>query len=259
MLQPKFSRLGFREQRDYNLDAATTECLSLVREPVATTRTRHNRESYIMFILDPIHRPGSLVLIRNRVLCLFILILSTAACAQEELLNKLVGRILVIRNFYTEPLLRYDASGHIKHRALSGDWTTAQFKIEKASLNDKGFVLTGKRVAVGYNERKDDITFYQLEPLTIKVEDLPPDTLTQQKLDELIHQIFVVLKDEPETVPEYWRDLVLGNVVADKNEKGHKVYRLKSDPPLKQRRLPAQWLGRPGLQHGIVWRCKMRR
>src|SRR5205823_10631646 len=40
---------------------------------------------------------------------------------------------------------------------------------------------------------------------------------------------------EPETVPEYWRDLVLGNVVADKDEKGHKIYRLKSTPPAKER------------------------
>ena len=184
-----------------------------------------------MFVLDPIHRSGLLVLIRNRFLCFLILILSTAAFAQEELLNKLVGRILVIRNFYTEPLLRYDGSGHIKHRALSGDWTTAQFKIEKASLTNNGFALDGKRVAIGYNEKKDDITFYQLEPLSIKVEDLPPDKLTQQKPDELTHQIFVVLRDEPDTVPDFWRDLVLGNVVADKDEKGHKVYRLKSDPP----------------------------
>jgi len=187
-----------------------------------------------MFILDPIQRLGSLVPIRNRILCCFILILSSAAFAQEDLLNKLVGRILVIRNFYTEPLLRYDSSGHIKHHAQTGEWTVAQFKIEKASLTDNGFVLEGKRIAVGYNHKEGSVAFYALDPLAIKVEDLPSDTLTQQKLDELTRQIFVVLRDEPETVPEYWRDLVSGNVVADKDENGHKIYRLKGTPPPKQ-------------------------
>jgi TonB family protein len=155
--------------------------------------------------------------------------------AQKQLLkDKLVGRILVIRNFYTEPLLRYDSSGHIKHHAQTGEWTVAQFKIEKALITDNGFVLEGKHIAVGYNHKKDSIAFYELAPLTIKVEDLPPDTLTQQKLDELTHQIFVVLRDEPKSVPDYWRDLVSGNVVADKDENGHKIYHLKGTPPPKQ-------------------------
>jgi TonB family protein len=172
---------------------------------------------------------------RKRFLCPLMLILSTTSLAQEQLLkDKFVGHILVIRNFYIEPLLRYDASGHIKHSAQSGEWTVAQFKIEKVSLNANSFALQGRRIAVGYDQKKDSVTFYQLDPLTIKVEDLPPDTLTQQKLDELTHQIFVVLRDEPETVPDYWRDLVSGNVVADKDEKGHKVYRLKNSPPFKQ-------------------------
>src|SRR5947207_14212228 len=133
---------------------------------------------------------------RNCIVTFLILILSAVgAVAQEQLVkDKFVGRILVIRNFYIEPLLRYDGSGHIKHHAQTGDWSIAQFKIEKRSLSKNGFTLKGKRIAIGYDEKKDSVSSYQLESLTIKVEDLPASALTEQKLDELAHQIFVVLR-----------------------------------------------------------------
>jgi|tagenome__1003787_1003787.scaffolds.fasta_scaffold20975202_2 TonB family protein len=166
----------------------------------------------------------------------FILTIGTfPALAQspEQLLKaKFVGKILVIRNFYVNQTLRYDAFGQIKGHPDKGEWTIAQFNIEKVRLGSDGFELDGKRVAIGWNTKKESVAFFNIQPLTIKVEDLPSTTLTASKLDELAHQIFVVLRSEPDSVPDYWRDLVSGNVVAEPDAKGHKSFRLKDRPDM---------------------------
>jgi TonB family protein len=164
----------------------------------------------------------------------FILTIGTfPALAQspEQLLNdKFVGKMLVIRNFYLEPVLRYDASGQIKGHLNKGTWTIAQFKIEKARLGSEGFELDGRRVAIGWDSKTQSVAFFNIQPLTIKVEDLPSNALTESKLDALANQIFVVLRSEPDSVPDYWRELVSGNVVAEPDGKGHKRFRLKDRP-----------------------------
>jgi len=168
---------------------------------------------------------------RNRLMRLSIIVFFgiAGALAQDQLLkDKLVGKTFVICNFYSEPLLRYDASGNIRHHAQTGDWTTAYFKIEKESVSSSGLELKGRRLALGYDKKKDGLVFFSLEPLSIKVEDLLAGSLNEQKIDELAHQLFVDLKSEPDRVPDYWRDLVSGNVAIDIDEKGHKSYRLKN-------------------------------
>lgn len=69
-----------------------------------------------------------------------------------------------------------------------------------------------------------------MDGLSIKVEDLPSASLTASKIDQLARQIFVVLRNEPDTVPDYWRALVTGNVVAETDAKGHKTFRLRNGP-----------------------------
>lgn len=171
---------------------------------------------------------------KRLLLTAFILsVAAVPALAQnpEQLLkDKFLGKMLVIRNFYLDPLLRYDASGRIKHRAIKGDWTLAQFKIDQVRLHNDGFELNGKRIAIGWDNKKESVAFFNIEPLTIKVEDVPSTALTESKLDGLANQLFVVLRNEPNTVPEYWRDLVTGNVVAETDAKGHKTFHLKDHP-----------------------------
>lgn len=64
----------------------------------------------------------------------------------------------------------------------------------------------------------------------MKIEELPSIALTESKVDELANRIFVVLRNEPDTVADYWRALVTGNVVAETDTKGHKTFHLKNRP-----------------------------
>ncbi len=147
----------------------------------------------------------------------------------EQLLkDKFLGKLLVIRNFYLDPLLRYDASGQIKHHAIKGDWTLAQFKIDKVRLHSDGFELQGERVAIGWDNKKQSVAFFHIQPLLMKIEELPSTPLTESKVDELANQIFVVLRNEPDTVADYWHALVTGNVVVETDAKGHKTFHLKN-------------------------------
>jgi TonB family protein len=168
---------------------------------------------------------------KRLVLTALLLTFSTfPALAQspEQLLkDKFLGKMLVIRNFYLDPLLRYDSSGQIKGHPNQGAWTIAQFRIDKVRLHNDGFELEGERVAIGWDNKNQSVAFFHVQPLTIKVEDLPSTALTDSKLDQLAKQIFVVLRNEPETVPDYWRALVTGSVVAETDAKGHKTFRLR--------------------------------
>ncbi|HVH86262.1 MAG TPA: hypothetical protein VM912_06025, partial [Terriglobales bacterium] len=153
------------------------------------------------------------------------------AAAQEQLLkDTFLGKLLVIRNFYLDPQLHYDGSGYLKGAAQSGEWTIAQFKIKKVLLRSQGFELQGQRVAIGWDKKTNTVGFFDIQPLSVKVEDLPSAALTADKINQLANQIFVVLRNEPQTVPDYWRDLVSGNVIAETDAKGQKTFRLKNSP-----------------------------
>ena len=143
--------------------------------------------------------------------------------------DRFVGRRFEIRNFYSGSHLRYDGSGHIKHSAEKGDWTIAQFRVERVKARAADFELSGSRIAVVYDERKDRVNFSTLDALDIKV-DLPAAAITESKLDELTNEIFVDLKKEPDKVPDYWRDLVSENVASEIGKDGKKTYRLKDIP-----------------------------
>ncbi len=173
-------------------------------------------------------------MVKRLLLAAFLLTFAASpALAQnpEQLLkDKFLGKMLVIRNFYLDNQLRYDASGLVKGHPEMGAWTIAQFKIDKVRLHNDGFELQGERIAIGWDTKKQSVAFFNLKPLSIKVEDLPSAALTSSKIDQLAQQIFVVLRNEPQTVPDYWRELVTGNVVAKIDSKGHKTFRLRDRP-----------------------------
>lgn len=67
----------------------------------------------------------------------------------------------------------------LRPRAFAGAWITifcasrwgndgTKIRYPSWLLGWSARALDGKRVAIGYNEKKDDITFYQLEPLSIR-------------------------------------------------------------------------------------------
>lgn len=160
-----------------------------------------------------------------------LFLLSIPGFAQEQLLkDRFLGKMFVIRNFYSESRLHYDSLGHIQQSAKPSDWTTAQFRVEKVKVRATEFELSGSRLALVYDEKKDAVVFSKLGGVELKV-DLPAAAITESKLEELIREIFVSLKKEPDTVPAYWRDLVSGNVETEIGKDGKKTYRLKSLDP----------------------------
>jgi TonB family protein len=156
-------------------------------------------------------------------------LVSVHAVAQEQLLrDAFVGKAFYLRNFYSDDSLRYDESGQPKHSSPHGHWTTSQFAIDKAECKDDHFDLIGRRVALAFDRKEDKVTFYNLGRLQVRV-DRDKGSITPEVIDQLKQAMFVDLKTEPEQVPEYWRDLVTGNVEAETKD-GHKVYSLKNKP-----------------------------
>ena len=189
--------------------------------------------------LTPAFTMTSRKTMRSAFFAVFVfLLLSTHGLAQEQLLkDRFLGKMFVIRNFYSESRLHYDESGHIEHSVPKGDWRSAQFRVEKVKASAAEFELSGSRLALVYDQKKDKETFVNLGGMEIKV-DLPAAAITESKLEELIREIFVSLKKEPDTVPAYWRDLVSGNVETEIGKDGKRSYGLE-DIPRRDPALPS--------------------
>lgn len=182
---------------------------------------------------------------RRPFLLLFILpllISITAAQTAEQLLNnKFAGKLLILRNFYSAESLHYNQSGVLENHSDSGSWTLAHFQIQKVRLTKSDFELQGKRIALGWDQRADKVAFFALGPLKIDVK-IPEALITEEKITALDKVIFVNLKQEPDQVTDYWRDLILGNVNATVQKDGKRHYQIKGMPQLAEQLKPHEAL-----------------
>lgn len=160
-------------------------------------------------------------------ICALLTLLASGFTQEQLLKDRFVGKTFVIRHFYSDLVLDYDPFGRILQTPRIGTWTVAQFRVEKVKIRPSDFELRGSRMALIYDQKKDVVVFSKLSDQEIKVK-APPAAITESTLNDLTGEIFVSLKQEPQAVPDYWRDLVSGNVESEKLENGTKIYRLKT-------------------------------
>lgn len=150
------------------------------------------------------------------------LFLSIPSLAQGQDINQHLrsqyqGRILVLRGFQANDVLRYDSSGSPSN-ANSGDWTTDGFvQVNDIRLSDDRLIIKAQRMAV----IRPDTNQFELRPLGrakdkgkkgIRVEinaDPGMHNPSAEQIDAILSKIFLTAQDDlADSVPDYWKPCV---------------------------------------------------
>ncbi len=118
--------------------------------------------------------------------------------------------VLLLRGFYQDPLLRYDASGTLKHRGDTGPWTTAFIYIKSFDLKDDKLRIQGKRVVQIFDRKKRCFQPNKTDlPVVLEVDVDPASIGTTDAIQKSLASIFIGAHESLKSlVPEYWRSVL---------------------------------------------------
>lgn len=118
-------------------------------------------------------------------------------------LEKYVGKAYIIRHFYQDSKLEYDADGTVTGTPHPGVWTHARVLIKKAETTAKGIRISGRRAGDIFNKQADRLVTTQLHgdvTIEISLSKVDPETT-----EAVLHKVFVMSADELiAEVPSYW-------------------------------------------------------
>jgi TonB family protein len=140
---------------------------------------------------------------------------------ERHLRDKLQGKTLFIRNFYSGSQLDYDSSGMLRSGSAPGDWTVdGAVQITDVHLSAKRLKIQARRVWLGWvgntglgslhnpkNDEKEQKEEKEAQALLIDI-DLGSEA-TPDKTDMLLSKVFLTAEDNfADLVPEYWKPCV---------------------------------------------------
>jgi TonB family protein len=144
---------------------------------------------------------------------------SQTSAVEQQLRDRDQGKVFVLRGFYSDYHLRYDATGQ-PERATHGDWTTDGFVLVKdIQVSSDHLTIHGKRMLVvatdkgfAFGDAGDSKKLKKAEKdassLKIEAEFVPGGSLFEQA-DLTLAKIFLTPDDKlSDLVPEYWKSCI---------------------------------------------------
>jgi hypothetical protein len=129
---------------------------------------------------------------------------------EARLRAEMVGRVAVLRNFYKDDDLAFDAEGNLIGNGKTGSWTYyARVEVYSLSLNQDALIIKGDRNVLQWELSAREFRNYTLDdhPVRIAIR-VTPDS-TEGSLESAIGRVFVT-RDAPlsDFVPDYWKEIV---------------------------------------------------
>ncbi len=115
-------------------------------------------------------------------------------------------RVLLIRGFYQDSQLHYDATGQLTKSARPGSWTTAFVYINSLDIDNGKVILKTSRVVQIFDSKKQVLAGTRTKmPVVIEIE---ADATNEAAVRQLLDKIFID-RQEPlaQLVPDYWSPL----------------------------------------------------
>lgn len=126
---------------------------------------------------------------------------------RQKIEKQIGGKSLILRNFYSEDSLRYDATGAILGAPAIGPVTLASMEIRKVRVDESEIDIEGPRVGLKYNDDAGSFDRVPLpeQPVHITIERDPEGD--KDSYDSALFRIFARSIDPPliGTMPDYWR------------------------------------------------------
>ncbi|HSS97009.1 MAG TPA: energy transducer TonB [Terriglobales bacterium] len=149
--------------------------------------------------------------------CLMVLACPVPTLAQSNYASDL-GRYLsdhykkkvfLLRNFYFNDKLRYDAIGAPIGQVQPGLWTVSGIiRIDRISVKDDRIEITAKRMVLAIDKDKK-LDYAQTDRDASIVIESGPQNLTSDKADAILSRVFLVDQDHFEAlVPMFWKPCI---------------------------------------------------
>ena len=134
---------------------------------------------------------------------------------EQQLKNALLGKSVMIRNFYTDPKLVYDSSGNLIKGGESDCWLRGQFQVQKVKLRDGKLMLEGDRLIGEYKPKTKELTLARLkEKVKIEIQ-LDPSHEDLASVSTLLAKVFLTKNDKLEDlIPTAFTKVGEGNRVT---------------------------------------------
>ncbi len=116
-------------------------------------------------------------------------------------------RVLLIRGFYQDSQLHYDATGQLTKSARPGSWTTAFVYINSLDIDNGKVILKTSRVVQIFDSKKQVLAGTRTKmPVVIEIE---ADATNEAAVRQLLDKIFID-RQEPlaQLIPDYWGPLI---------------------------------------------------
>ena len=144
-----------------------------------------------------------------------VLFLVAAACSaedkplQEKLRTQFLNKVVTLRGFYSDSVLKYGPDGQLTSKAASGPWTLdGKIEITDLKITDKALKISGNRIWVEWTKSSDKNLAMQLVRSTESVDiegELGPSP--EATIPTLLKAIFVQSDESmSELVPDLWKD-----------------------------------------------------
>lgn len=126
---------------------------------------------------------------------------------QKQLREEIIGKNLVIRNFYDGSLLKYDSGGTLTEGGKPGIWTIhGLFRPTGIKISGQGMEIRGLRLCWAYDVFKEKPVYWTQPSNTRIFVEHTGEPINPPSIREAIHRIFLT-DHEPivDFVPSYWK------------------------------------------------------
>jgi TonB family protein len=133
---------------------------------------------------------------REKTISILLAVLVCSLCAsadyKDDLTNSLVKHTVVLRNYYTDPNLKFDSEGKLRSPARTGLGPYAgRIYIEKVDLRSSALVISGQRTFPIYDASANDFRLTLVgDHVNVEIA-LPPDKPPSETVPGLLDRVFV--------------------------------------------------------------------
>lgn len=150
---------------------------------------------------------------------------------QRDLNSEFKGKTLLLRHFYENYDLEYDAHGDVVGDVKPSPWTLAYVKIAKVLVTSHGIEIMGNRKGAWYRGEKPDMQ--ELGKQRIHVSMPISDSDSSATLRPIFKRIFLDAdEDLRPMVPECWQSYFGGRDPETRSEAWRGMLEKDNDPPI---------------------------
>jgi len=143
-----------------------------------------------------------------------------ASDLEQHLRDEYQGKTLVLRGFYSDDKLHFDATGVPTGKPRHGDWTSDGFvAVSDIQISSRRLRIEAQREIAVWTEANKSFQLRQLVvagfprkgPILLKIEaDMLSENPSATEVDEAIAKIFLTAKDTfADQIPAYWKPCIL--------------------------------------------------